>query len=512
MKRRILLQTTVVLMFMGSGLALGLWVASVGTGNADLHDAPDRPPALGGEHELLEAAGEHDDEELHVHLTKQALENLQLRTGTVKLEDYQRRIRIPGQVVEIPGQSRRSVAAPVTGIVDRIDVEEGQVVRPESVIMELEITDEQLLSGQVALLDVVNQLSVTQTELDRLTPLAESGTIAGRRKLELEYERQQLQARLKARTQELKARGLTPDQVAGVREDGELVQRVTVHLPRAAGSARHRWAASNQNSHAGTLSRPVSSSNGSAVSTGTAADEVYTVERLNVHPGMSITRGDELCLLADHRWLYIRGEAFEQDIESLTQLKRRGWTVTAEFGHQHEQAHQHLKRLEGLEVAYVDNHVDPQTRTFRFYLRLKNEVEQEHPNTSGAIFREWRYKPGQLAHLFVPVARWQQQIKLPLAAVVEEGPDVFVFRRHEEPFTRETPRARSGPRPHTEEPYAEFEPVAVHLLHRDEQYAIVADDGQLQPGDEVALNQAYQLQLATKMQAGEGAHHHHHDH
>jgi hypothetical protein len=52
----------------------------------------------------------------------------------------------------------------------------------------------------------------------------------------------------------------------------------------------------------------------------------------------------------------------------------------------------------------------------------------------------------------------------------------------------------------------------VHLLHKDSNHAVLADDGQLRLGDEVALNRAYQLHLAMKMQSGEGGHHHHHDH
>jgi hypothetical protein len=240
-----------------------------------------------------------------------------------------------------------------------------------------------------------------------------------------------------------------------------------------------------------------------------AAAGGYTVERLSIHRGMSVERGDELCRLLDHRWLYIRGEAFEKDIASIAQLNERGWTVTAEFGHRHESNHQSVQRQEGLKLLYVDNHVDPATRTFRFYLRLPNEIAQEHAARPGVRFREWRYKPGQLAHLFVPVQAWTQQIKLPLEAIVKEGLDAFVFRSHEEHNDMDH-KDEAGS--HAPEHFAEFEPVAVRLLHQDARHAIVAADGQLKLGDVVALNQAYQLHLAMKMQAGEGSHHHHHDH
>jgi len=58
-----------------------------------------------------------------------------------------------------------------------------------------------------------------------------------------------------------------------------------------------------------------------------------------------------------------------------------------------------------------------------------------------------------------------------------------------------------------------LEPVPVHVLYRDDQTVVIEDDGQLQMGDEIALNSANKLYLAMKMQAGGGGgHHHHHDH
>jgi hypothetical protein len=369
----------------------------------------------------------------------------------------------------------------------------------------MEITDEALISGQVALLDGVSRLEVTRRELSRLGPLAESGTIARSRRLELEYEAQQYEAQLAARIQELTLRGLTTEQIASVQEDRKLVQRIAVRLPSVESLPAADPVASNSESHA-LISQP-----GTVESTGTApADAIFTIEYLGVHPGMSVERGDEMCRLADHRRLYIRGEAFEEDVAAIAGLREQAWSVAAEFGHQHAQEHQHRERREGLNVVYVDNHVDRETRTFHFYLRLMNEVAEEYQSDSKVTFREWRFKPGQLAHLFVPVEEWQRQIKLPLAAVVEEGPTAFVFRRHQEPIG--DGRAARRPDGHADEVFIEFEPVEVHLLHKDSNHAVLADDGQLRLGDELALNRAYQLHLAMKMQSGEGGHHHHHDH
>lgn len=510
MKRKVLLQTVALVVLVGGGMAFGWWLGQ--TTRSDASPAGGAPAAHDADHE-------HEEEE-HVHLTREAYENLQLRLGKVAVAEYTRTIRIPGEVVEIPGRSSRSVAAPVTGIVDRLYVETGQVVPNAAPLLEMEITDEQLIAGQVGLLDVSSRLDVAQSELDRLAPLAESGTIAGRRRLELQYEAQQLQAQLQARVQELRLRGLSTDQIAGVRENRELVQRIVVRLPTAARAAGPSPAGTDgKPADAHAVVRPASSA-GTGGTSDPAEDAGFTVEELGVHPGMSVARGDELCRLADHRWLFIRGEAFEEDIASIARLRDRGWSVVAEFGHQHADAHQHLQRVEDLHVDFVDNHVDPQTRTFRFYLRLGNDAAREHRNHSGVLFREWQYKPGQLAHLFVPVEKWPQQFVLPREAVVEEGPSAFVFRRHHEVHDEDAhelhahahPHPREADDDHDHEPFIEFEPVEVRLLYKDSRQAVIAEGGLLRPGDEIALNRAYQLRLAMKLQSGGGGHQHQHDH
>ena len=50
------------------------------------------------------------------------------------------------------------------------------------------------------------------------------------------------------------------------------------------------------------------------------------------------------------------------------------------------------------------------------------------------------------------------------------------------------------------------------MLYRDDKTVVIANDGQLHADDEIALNNAYKLYLAMKMQSGGGGGHHHHDH
>jgi membrane fusion protein, heavy metal efflux system len=82
--------------------------------------------------------------------------------------------------------------------------------------------------------------------------------------------------------------------------------------------------------------------------------------------------------------------------------------------------------------------------------------------------------------LRVPIEQWNDQIVVPVNAVVKDGADWFVFRRN-------------GKR---------FERVPVHVRHRDQSVVVIANDGSVFPGDVIALRSAHQIQMAMKNVSG----------
>ncbi len=71
---------------------------------------------------------------------------------------------------------------------------------------------------------------------------------------------------------------------------------------------------------------------------------------------------------------------------------------------------------------------------------------------------------------------------LPTAAVVEEDVEAYVYRQNG----------------------SQFDQVPVHVIHRDRNAIVVANDGALFAGDIIAGHGAYQMHLALKNQAGGG--------
>ena len=207
-------------------------------------------------------------------------------------------------------------------------------------------------------------------------------------------------------------------------------------------------------------------------------DHLFHVQDLPVKLGQQVETGQILCVLADHCELYVEGRAFADDADRLREAARESWPVAARLVSGNRQT----THVADLSLLYLADHVDPESRAFRFYLSLPNEVVFDQTGASGHRFIEWRYKPGQRMELQVPVERWEDRIVVPVEAVVDEGGESYVYRQSGDHFDR----------------------VAVYVEYRDQISAVVANDGSIFPGDVVAGHGAYQMHLALKNKAGGG--------
>ena len=460
----------------------------------------------GHDHESDHAHEDESDhsheEDDHVALTEQAFGNLNLRLGLVSKADYWKTLLVPARVVEIPGKSDLSVSSPVTGVIEELEVVSGQSIAPGAPLFLIRLTDEALIDAQSKLLESLTRQEVAQQEVARLTPLIETGAVSATRKRDLEYELKQLKAQQSSLLQELSARGLPEATIAKLLKDRALASTLTVHAPS--------FIEPNQ----------IESESMSGCS----------VEELLVHPGKSVSRGESLCTVANHSKLYLEGTAFEDDLPVLNKIAENNWQVEVELHNEleYDQASIHLPLLR------VDNQIDQETQTVKFFVELTNEVTRKK-DVDSRVYEQWRFRPGQKMHVRLPVEYWEDQITLPVEAVVVDGPNAFVFAEHHHDDDHAMASDDSSVNhdhhdhdhqdddphdddPHDDhhddehEPFIEFEPIPVRLLYRDDRTVVVADDGQIPHDESIAMNNAYKLYLAMKMQAGGGGGHHHHDH
>ncbi len=403
-----------------------------------------------------EHAGEHEDEHDHaghdeassIELSANGLKNIGFEPFEVQTSDFEKKLALPAIVAERAGRSRIHITASITGIVTEIYAVEGQGVEANSPLFELRITNEAMVAAQRNFLLTAENINVVDKELARLQSMPE-GVIAGRRLIEQEYEKQKLEASLIAERQALVVHGLTEKQVENILTTRQLLRTITISAPNHV----HK-------------------------DDGCEGEHLFHVQKLPVSQGQQVETGQDLAVLADHCELYIEGRAFEDDAAKLREAAKRDWNVqgTLLVGDKQKEV------VEGLKLLYLSDHVDPDSRAFKFYLRLPNEIVLDQETTPGQRFIEWRFKPGQRMELRVPVERWEKQLVLPIEALVDESAEAYVYRQNGDHFDR----------------------VSVHVEHRDRDAVVVANNGSLFPGDVIAGRGAYQMHLALKNKAGGG--------
>lgn len=453
------------------------------------------------------AAGDHEEEEDHVALSQEAFNNLKLRVQPVALSDYVKTLRMPGEVVEAPGLSGQEVVAPVTGILTKMYVSPGVSISAGAPLFELRILDQQLLDTQLKLLELLTQREVAQTELDRIAPLTANGSVPGRRKIELQYEIKKIDANLKIAEQALTLKGLKPEQLDRIRSTRELITTLRIQAPVDITALTHLRKPRRNSRDAGFQLVSLTDSE--------ATD--LTVEAIHVEPGQTIPQGETICSLAMHSTLMVSGHAFENEVDKVANLCGKQCAVSVEFG-----SEQQASVRDNLTIQYVANHIDEGSQSFQFFVPLPNEVLRESRDSFDRVFRAWRYKVGQRVHVVLPTETITEQIVLPRGAVVQEGPNAFVFRQHEEEVEvdhgeeehehHEECEHHEEEDEHHEEVFMEFEPVPVEVVSRDPRRIVVKPGGELAVGENIAMNAAYQLMLAMKAQASGGGGHDHHHH
>jgi len=417
-----------------------------GHGRAPHGDDTSHPDASAGHDHGGHGHGDHEVNS--IELSEQARKNVGLRLTKIELRPFARTISVPAMVVERPGRSQLDITAPFTGVVTSIYHVEGEAIRPDQRLFTLRMTHEDLVTAQADYLRVAEELDVVGREVARLESVTE-GVIAGKTLLTRKYERQKLQAALRAQHQRLLLHALTEEQVDQILETRSLLQEMTIVAPKQTEQSRHD-----------------------------VPEGHYHIRKLYVREGQHVDAGQSLCVLGDHCELFIEGRAFEEDADRLSEAAEHGWNVSAVWA----SSGGRRRALGDLKILYLADAVESDSRAFPFYVLLPNRILRDVTTPEGQRFVDWRYKPGQRLELLVPIERPKERIVLPIDAVVREGAESFVLQQNGDLFQR----------------------VSVHVEYRDRDSAVIANDGSVFPGDTVVTSGAFQIHLAIKNQSGVG--------
>jgi multidrug efflux pump subunit AcrA (membrane-fusion protein) len=454
-----------------------------GTRNKPVIDEHDHGSAA----ESADPHAGHDhggDESGTLELSMQAQGNIGLSAEylqPLKTETFRRSITVPGLVVERPGRTRVEISTPMAAVITHVHAVQGEAVKPGTLLFQLRITAEALVSTQTDFLRTVGELDVENREIARLSKATEAGAISQKTLLERQYAKEKLEVLQNAQKEALRLHGLSERQIDDIAKNRRLLRDLQIIAPSRDNHGHDELQLSSS------AVRPVSltGANVGAVPfdesknpTDEPGSTPLILQEVLVHKGETIAAGTTLAVLADYSELYIQGNAFEQDVEMLSQSGQRNWKITALF----EGAGNSEQQVENLDLVYSASDIDVESRSLSFFVRLPNEVAREMPSPNGQKFLDWKYRPGQRVQLRVPVEEWTEQIVVPVEAIAREGAESFVFQQNGKHFDR----------------------VPVHVKYRDSSHAVIASDGSLFPGDVVAQRGAHQMLMALKNKSGGG--------
>ena len=393
---------------------------------------------------------DHDvhEEVIEVALSPTAALNIGLddsAIATVEVSDFYKSFSFPAVIVERPGFSTITVPSPVSGVITKIYHETGVAVEPGEPLFDILLNQQESVRTQTEFLTLLKRRDINAAELERagLDPL-----FIPRQRRELEYEKIQIESEIQIQENLLLLQGLSESDIAeSLKNNGTIIRTVTVYAPPFENEGNVASAA-----HEG------------------EEEHIFTIDELYVSVGQNIAVGDALCLLTDYCKLAIKGKVFAVNERMLNDALTSQRRVTATFG-----GTGNREIIEGLRLRSIDNKIDIVSGTLFCYVDLRNRFTDYEVNgeSNPRRYIKWHFKPGQRCELHVEIEPLPDCIVLPIDAVAKDINEMIVFEW-------------VG----NEDDKKIWRKVPVHVIHRTKDVVVIANDGSLFPGAQVAVRGA----------------------
>ena len=423
------------------------------------------------------AAEEELDAESTVQLSDQAKRNLKLKSKRVFPQTYWKRIEIPGEIVDRPGMTDRSLTAPIAGVITAVHAHQGDIIKPGDRLVTVRLVSDYLQQAQSDLFKAIRETEIVNTEILRIQDMVKQGIVPEKRTIQLQQDIQRQRSQIDAIYQDLITRGFSDAQVTEAKQ-GKFLTSIEIRAPfqdwQAGSNSNGVTASQNSGSSLKLTSSDVASKNQVP-----AEAQFFEVQALVSELGHQVKPGEQIAVLSDHQHLNVLGHAFKREAASLEKVMEKGWSIGVDFV---DDVPANWPKLnQRYTIRHLSNEVDPESRTFNFVVPMKNQSRVYEGDDRTSIV--WRFRPGQRARLQIPVDKIENVLVLPAAAVVRDGAEVYAFQQIGR-FYRRFP---------------------VHVIYQDRKNVVLANDGSLPVGAEVAQGSAASLNRVLKSQNNEGS-------
>lgn len=398
-------------------------------------------------------------------LGEQALRNIGITSETLKkieVTSFGKSFTFPGMVADRPGRTRVKIPSTVSGVISRIYCVPGEFIKAGAPLFDIMLTHEDTVRCQSELITLLKKRDLAELELKRLEDLPQD--LAPKSKRDAAFNKLEIDSAIQTQRNLLILDGL-PEELIREKIEGkrEIVRHITIFLPEIEDDI---------------IETPDAHIH--------ECEHHHQLDELRVEKGQQVELGTPLCVVTDMENLMIEGKIFAYHEGKFRAALKRGSTVTATFSGEGNQR----RSISGLIIRSVDNRVDPTSRTLTCYIQLENTLDGELlPNKNGKRFLNWRYKPGERCELKLEYEVIPECIVLPVYAVAENLNNVYVYE-----WTGMDGTGAVKNRVWTQR--------EVHILYRNKEYAILANDGAIMPGATVAGYGASQLEIAFSSGSG----------
>ena len=177
------------------------------------------------------SSGESAEKQTVLEISEQARKNLGLVSAPAKPQAYWRSVTIPGVVADQPGLSDRGVTSPAVGIVTAIHAFPGDTMGPGDALFTLRLFSEYLQNTQTQLFKANQEAGIIQEQIDRLSGAVSTGAVSKAKMIEMQADLTRQRAIIQSSRQDLLTRGLLPEQIDLVQQQGQFVSTIEVTAP-----------------------------------------------------------------------------------------------------------------------------------------------------------------------------------------------------------------------------------------------------------------------------------------